>query len=79
MKKIYEDFKEIKDKSVKINKNNNSYSVIFNNSSNTIQFKINKNGYFFFYGSNDDDFNPQSLTVEDNFFYYKINNKKEKK
>ena len=75
MKKIYEDFKEIKDKSVKINKNNNSYSVIFNNSSNTIQLKINKNGYFFFYGSNDD-FNPESLAVKDNFFYYKINNKK---
>ena len=74
MKEVYQGFNNIKDKSVKINKQTNSYNIIFNNSNNFIQFKSKENGFFSFYHV-DNDFNPDSYFLKDNIFYYKINYK----
>ena len=73
MREIYQDFNKIKDKSVTINKQANNYNIVFQNSSNLIQFKSKENGFFAFYYA-ENDFNPKSYPVEENFFYYKIKN-----
>jgi len=74
MKEVYQGFNNIKDKNIIINKQDNNYNIMFNNSSNFIQFKSKKNGFFSFYHV-DNDFNPDSYPLTDNIFYYKIKNK----